>query len=81
MGEYFNIETIITWMIFGMITAIAIYAILLYQRKRNKLNLRKSLISGYSVATGIVVFVIGLSIPILVDQIVQFGNDIKSMRK
>lgn len=81
MGEYFNIETIIIWMIFGMITAIAIYAILLYQRKRNKLNLRKSLISGYSVATGIVVFVIGLSIPILVDQIVQFGNDIKSMGK
>ncbi|MEP9853646.1 hypothetical protein ABDK10_13360 [Staphylococcus aureus] len=79
MGEYFNIETIIIWIIFAMITTIAIYAILLYQRKRNKLNLRKSLIRGYSVVFGIVVFILGLTIPILVDQLTQLINDTKSM--
>lgn len=54
---------------------------MIYERKKKKLNMSNSLIRAFAVATGIAVFVIGLSIPILVDQIVQFGNDIKSMRK
>lgn len=81
MSEYFNSGTIITWLIFGIITGLSIYALMIYERKKKKLNMSNSLIRAFSVATGIAVFVIGLSIPILVDQIVQFGNDIKSMWK
>ncbi|HHP3964840.1 hypothetical protein [Staphylococcus cohnii] len=81
MSEYFNSGTIITWLIIGIITVLSIYVLMIYERKKKKLNMSNSLIRAFSVATGIAVFVIGLSIPILVDQIVQFGNDIKSMWK
>lgn len=81
MSEYINTITILTRLIFGFITAIIFYIFISFQVKRKKISLKKSLISYFSIVAGIIVFILGMTIPIFIDQLTQFIDDAKSMGK
>ncbi|MDO5659401.1 MAG: hypothetical protein Q4G17_00315 [Staphylococcus xylosus] len=69
------------WLIFGLITAILIYIVVSIQVTRKKISLKKSLISYFSIAGGIIVFILGMVMPIFIDQLTQLIDDAKSMGK